>query len=131
MLYYYKIDGQKGDTNIKVNICIFYAFFFYLQFNTLPCSETAVSSQNSSKFRDKNLIQFVRRGIAFHHGKHANISYIDLKIMHTNFYFINLAGLEPNDRSQVESKFMNKEIRVIGKAEKQIAVIFKSLHKAM
>lgn len=29
-------------------------------------------------------------------------------------YIYTLAGLDPADRSQVEAKFMNREIRVIG-----------------
>ncbi|KAF1805298.1 putative DEAD/DEAH box DNA helicase, partial [Mucor lusitanicus] len=44
----------------------------------------------AAHFKDKNLLKFAGRGLAFHH-----------------------AGLNPTDRSQVETKFMNREIRVI------------------
>ncbi|KAK4519788.1 Serine/threonine-protein kinase [Mucor velutinosus] len=46
--------------------------------------------QSNIQFKNKNLLKFVARGIAFHH-----------------------AGLDPADRFQVETKFMNREIRVI------------------
>ncbi|CAO0800764.1 unnamed protein product [Mucor circinelloides] len=53
-------------------------------------NESLTTSQSSVRFKDKNLPKFVGRGVAFHH-----------------------AGLDPADRFQVETKFMNRDIRVI------------------
>ncbi|GAN10881.1 DEAD/DEAH box DNA helicase [Mucor ambiguus] len=53
-------------------------------------NKSFTSEQSSARFKNKNLLKFVGRGLAFHH-----------------------AGLDPADRFQVETKFMNREVRVI------------------
>ncbi|KAI8646499.1 P-loop containing nucleoside triphosphate hydrolase protein [Parasitella parasitica] len=53
-------------------------------------SNSGPSAQSSIRFKNKNLLKFIKRGVAFHH-----------------------AGLDPSDRFQVENQFMNRDIRVI------------------